>query len=689
LGNNKTPTGIFSLKEPKTLRMKKCYPLLLTIMAVFSSLLLFAQSNAVIVQGYVKYANATPLVNHPVTISVDSLTSTPTCNVVHVRYTNANGFYRDTLTCNTLITKVRISTPGCNGTVLTENPTVNPNGFVERNFTLQCNPPQVQCVANFNFSVSGLTVSFVNTSTGSIAGGLTGYWNFGDGSSSTIGNPIHTYSAPGIYNVTLLIQSGTSCTDTIVKTIALTNTNATCTAIFTKESVPGAVRTFVFNSNQSSASANDSIISRKWIFYKPNSSWRDSIIGNQKIVTYTFPSDTGIYNVCLVIKTAGGCTRDHCQQIYIAPPPPTPTCEATFYANPLSATTVGGWNVYFNSQGSHGTSSTDSIISRTWIWGDGTTTTGNQVITTHAFAQNGTYDVCLIIKSASNCSDTVCKTITVPMQGQQFCRAQFNYNFTTNAARTVRFNSTASIAQPGDTIVSRKWEFGDGTVLTGNVVEPTHQYAAVGVYTVCLTIKTTRNCENRICTQVVVPQSSGNCVPYFTWQRIAPKKVAFNSSMSWTPTNDSIVERKWNFGDGSPILGGNVVSPQKEYAQFGNYNVCLKIRTALGCVRDVCIPVRVQDSNVVAPTPSPIKILSVYPVPCTVQLTTVVWSQNNNVQATLAIYDIYGVLKWSTNKLLLQGNNITVIPTAQLLSGPYFFKVTTMYGTQSKNFYKL
>jgi len=666
--------------------MKKLYALLITLFAISSISVIQAQSNTVIVQGYVKYANTTPLVNHPVTISIDSLTSTPSCNVVHVKLTNANGFYRDTLTCTTPITKIRISTPGCNGAVLTENPSVTPNGVIERNFVLQCNPPQPPCDANFTFTVNGLTASFLNTS----VGGNTFYWNFGNGNSSTAPNPVHTYTAPGTYNVTLLIQSaGTTCSDTIVKTVVVGANSTVCTAFFTKEPVPGAVRTFVFNSSQSGAPGNDSITSRKWIFYRPNSNWRDSIMGNQTVVTYTFPADTGVYNACLVIRTAQGCVRDYCQQIYIAPPPPPPTCEATFYANPLSSTTTGGWNVYFSSQGSHGVSATDSIVSRTWIWGDGTTTTGNQLFTTHAFPQSGTYNVCLIIRTAANCSDTICKTIVVPMQGQQFCRAQFNYNFVTNAARTVRFNSNPSVAQPGDSIVSRKWEFGDGSVLTGNIKEPSHQYTAVGVYTVCLTIKTAQNCENKFCTQVVVPQSSGNCVPYFTWQRIAPKKVAFNSSMSWTAPNDSIVERKWNFGDGSPVLGGNLVSPQKEYAQFGNYTVCLKIRTAQGCVKDVCIPVRVQDSNVVAPTASPVKIISVHPVPCTVQLTTVVWSQNNNVQATLAVYDVYGVLKWSSNRLLLQGNNITVIPTAQLMAGPYIFKVTTMYGTQSKHFYKL
>jgi hypothetical protein len=70
-------------------------------------------------------------------------------------------------------------------------------------------------------------------------------------------------------------------------------------------------------------------------------------------------------------------------------------------------------------------------------------------------------------------------------------------------------------------------------------------------------------------------------------------------------------------------------------------------------------------------------------------MTTVVWSAPNNVAAELAIYDVYGNKKWSMNKNLLQGNNITIVPTAFLQAGPYIFRVTTSYGIKSRNFYKL
>ena len=165
--------------------------------------------------------------------------------------------------------------------------------------------------------------------------------------------------------------------------------------------------------------------------------------------------------------------------------------------------------------------------------------------------------------------------------------------------------------------------------------------------------------------------------------------MRFNSSASWTPYNDSIIERKWNFGDGTPIVVGNDIAPIHSFAFNGVYNVCLRIVTAKGCTNEICQPVRVGDSTIVVDSTEPIKLISLLPNPATTQFSTVVWSKYNNVRAEYAIVDIYGVKKWSTTKLLYQGNTITTIPCYYLLPGPYFLRVTTIYGIKSRKFYKM
>jgi PKD repeat protein len=71
--------------------------------------------------------------------------------------------------------------------------------------------------ANFSESISGNTATFTNLST-SIANTLNYSWNFGDGNTSSIANPSHTYTTSGTYTITL-IASNCIFSHTITKTI--------------------------------------------------------------------------------------------------------------------------------------------------------------------------------------------------------------------------------------------------------------------------------------------------------------------------------------------------------------------------------------------------------------------------------------------------------------------------------------
>ena len=64
----------------------------------------------------------------------------------------------------------------------------------------------------------GSSIIFSDNSTGNPTSWV---WNFGDGNSSTLQNPTHTYSSPGTYNVSLTVSDGAT-TDTETKTSFIT-----------------------------------------------------------------------------------------------------------------------------------------------------------------------------------------------------------------------------------------------------------------------------------------------------------------------------------------------------------------------------------------------------------------------------------------------------------------------------------
>lgn len=71
--------------------------------------------------------------------------------------------------------------------------------------------------ANFTFTTNNGYALFTNTSTG---GWLTD-WNFGDGNTSTAGNPGHTYTVDGTYTVCLTSTSNLGCSDTICQSVQI------------------------------------------------------------------------------------------------------------------------------------------------------------------------------------------------------------------------------------------------------------------------------------------------------------------------------------------------------------------------------------------------------------------------------------------------------------------------------------
>jgi PKD repeat protein len=454
-------------------------------------------------------------------------------------------------------------------------------------------------VANFSWSITAanpLTVAFQNLST-PLANSDSIRWTFGDGTSSTAVSPVHTYAAPGTYTVCLRVKKWTPpgapvCVREICKTVVVP---PPCNLVidFNWNVTPTNPLRIEFHAILSTIAVTDSI---RWTFGDGTSG-----TGLNPVHTYNAP---GTYTVCLkVIRYNGSnipCIREICKTIVIPVP-----CNlvANFTSHPDSLNPLKFW--FTNT--SVPIHPSDSVR---WTFGDGTSISGlqsNPLVAnpTHTYANAGVYNVCLRIKknnstTPNQCVREICRTITVPPP----CNLVVNFTAQPdpNHPLRIKFTNTSTPIAPTDSL---KWTFGDGTSLTGvqsdpNVAAPTHNYAAPGNYTVCLTIKkhpTTINvqCIRSSCRTVTVLQPC-NLVVNFTSQPDPnhPLRIKFTNTSTPTAPTDSL---KWTFGDGTSLSGlqsdPNVAAPTHNYTSPGNYTVCLTVKkhpttTNVPCIRSTC-----------------------------------------------------------------------------------------------------
>jgi PKD repeat protein len=86
--------------------------------------------------------------------------------------------------------------------------------------------PNQAPTAGFSYTVNDLTASFTDASTDADGDILSRLWNFGDGNTSTVQNPVHTYAAYGGYTVSLTVTDNEDASDAASEVVTLTDPNA-------------------------------------------------------------------------------------------------------------------------------------------------------------------------------------------------------------------------------------------------------------------------------------------------------------------------------------------------------------------------------------------------------------------------------------------------------------------------------
>jgi PKD repeat protein len=305
--------------------------------------------------------------------------------------------------------------------------------------TLNCVSP----TASFTKSISDLRVSF----TAPYYLGATYSWNFGNGKTSTLQNPVAIFQNTGTFNVCLTIS--TSCGSSIY----CENVNVSCAAPVS--SFTTDVNGYTVNLTNNSTNAFQFI----WQF-------GDATTNNTDFNAVKQYASTGTYNIKLIVQNGCGTNQT--------------TKSVTI--NCISPSS----NFDFVTSGLQAELSNTSLNGTSWLWdfGDGTTSPFKNP-SIHSFPNTGTYNVCL--KAINNCgADSICKDVYVctgPSANFSYTTSGLNINLT-----DLSLNSENSF-----------WTFGDGNGT--NLNNPTYTYNSLGNYNVCL--EATNSCgTNSLCKNI-------------------------------------------------------------------------------------------------------------------------------------------------------------------------------------------
>ena len=388
-------------------------------------------------------------------------------------------------------------------------------------------------------------------------------WYFGDTATAYQKNTKHVYADSGTYIVSLVTAYADGCLsqqDSIFKTIHISGKPV---VNFTSPEVCLG-KPMVFT-DSSTLPQGGALSSWKWNFGDGNY----SVLQN---ISHTYAvCDT--FRVKLIALSNNGC-KDSTQK--------------TVRVNCLPRANFSASSVCRNQSTVFADSSTGSIVSRSWYFGDNSAV-NTSINPSYMYANSGTYNVKLVVTSSSGCLDSITKPVKVyynPVVGFTYSNVCFG--------DSMHFINTSTV-DTSSSIIHNLWVFGDGSA-SSILQSPSHYYTASGTYAVILAATTINGCSNAFTASV---QTFDRPVSAFTFPNACLTDSASFTNTSLSPSMGTISNWSWNFGDASG-LNTTAWSPNHLYGAPGTYNITLITHSSnLGCADTL------HDSIVVYPMPVP------------------------------------------------------------------------------------
>ncbi len=394
----------------------------------------------------------------------------------------------------------------------------------------------------------GAGTQFTDASTPGFGSITQWHWEFGDGDTSSLQNPAHTYADNGTFVVSLTVTNSQGCTDEYSLPITIFDQPE---ALFSSYSTfcPKGMVTFADHSIPSGSP----IVGWYWIF-------EDGFYSTSSNPTYTFPVIDTTYQVTLIVTDENGC-----KDTIVNPVSVKPGFNFTFTADSACFGSITHFSAVNLAAG-------DTIHDLSWNFGDpasGTNNTSTLYNPTHAFTEPTTYIVKLKAYNSNNCIDSIYREVVVnpgPI-------ADFGFDSIPHCDSLVVFTNLSNGNNAGiDTLI---WQFGDGQ--TGIQTQPlpttiTHQYNSFGSFDVSLTTINGNGCRSSI-TKPIVVTCIASAFTGLDTIHCQKKPIIFVDSSG--PVS-LINNWQWEFGDGSDsVYSAYQPAVSHEYEYDGTYNVNL------------------------------------------------------------------------------------------------------------------
>jgi PKD repeat protein len=395
-----------------------------------------------------------------------------------------------------------------------------------------------------------LEVSFTATRVGAIAVD-SWHWDFGEGNTSLLQNPVHVYQDHQTYKVTLTATNFTLGQDVVAKPGYIHVTRHAPGADFTWD-VSTGTRPLQVQFTDISTNQPDTWF---WDF----GDGETSILQNP-MKTY---NAAGKYSVSLRAGNEGGNDWEN-KTALITVGNPAPTADFTAAPSAGNTTTP----IQFTD-----TSTGTNITGWRWEFGDGVTSQDQNPV--HTYASCGSESCAFTVNHAAidgagtPWSGMGWRNVTGPFT--IFSNLTPNVSFTGTPLEGTRPLEVSFTGTPAGAIRvdSWRWDFGDGN--TSALQNPVHVFQNPGTYEVVLTATNFTLGQDVVAKPGYVYVKNQPPAAGFTWDVSAgtrPLQVRFTDTSTDNPDT-----WYWDFGDGS---GSTDQNPVKSYVSAGQFSVSLR-----------------------------------------------------------------------------------------------------------------